>query len=162
MKKEGNNKRVLFVSNAGGHLSEMMALKSLFKEYKSMLLTENEIASKKIEIDIPVKFMTNYRRKQKNIFVFFAYLLYNFTQILYIQLTFRPDIIITTGSNLAVPACYVGKLFFSKIVFIEITAKVTAKSKTGRIIEPIADLIIVQWPEMLKIYKKSVYWGITF
>ena len=163
MKESGNRKKkVLFVSNAGGHLSEMMALSSLFPEYNSMLLTEDLVSSKNIGAEIPVKYMNAFRRKRGNSFITFIYLIMNFFQYLYIYLSFRPNVIVTTGANLAVIICYIGKIFSSKIVFIEITAKVTGKSRTGKLLEPIADLIIVQWPEMLKVYKKSVYWGITF
>ena len=33
------------------------------------------------------------------------------------------------------------------------------KTATGRLIYPIADLFIVQWKEMLKLYPKAVYGG---
>jgi beta-1,4-N-acetylglucosaminyltransferase len=163
MKNDGNKKKkVLFVCNSGGHLSEMMTLSPLFPEYNSMLLTAKANTSQKIDVTIPVKYVNHFRRKRKNKFLSLTYILINFVQVLYIYLSFRPGIIVTTGASIALLPCYIGKIFFSKIVFIEITAKVSAKTKTGRILEPLADLIIVQWPEMLRVYKKSVYWGITF
>ena len=164
MNKRDGKKRVLFVCNAGGHLSEMMKLSSLFPRYNSMLLTENHITARKIDASVPVRYMNMnaFRQKRGNLVKTVAYLMMNFFHALYIYLSFRPSVIVTTGANMALIICYIGKLFNTKIVFIEITAKVTAKTKTGKLLEPIADLIIVQWPEMLNIYKKSVYWGITF
>jgi hypothetical protein len=52
-----------------------------------------------------------------------------------------------------------GKLFGSKLIYIESNARVYSKSHTGKIIEPICDKIIVQWPEMLQVYKNAEYWG---
>ena len=55
--------------------------------------------------------------------------------------------------------CYIGKLFGSKIIYIETYANRNTKTATGRLIYPISDLFIVQWEEMLKIYPKAVYGG---
>ena len=67
--------------------------------------------------------------------------------------------IITTGTHTAVPICYIGKLFGSKIIFIETFANNKTKTLSGRMIYPIANLFIVQWKEMLKLYPKAVYGG---
>lgn len=147
--------RVLFVCNRGGHLSEMMALRPLFSQYESMLLTDNDKTAKKLELGIPVKYISEFRRESQNPFVFF----YKFCQCLSIWFSFRPHVIITTGANLAVFMCIVGKVFRSKIIFIETGAKIYSKTLTGKIIGPICNKIIVQWPEMTKIYKHAEYWG---
>ena len=55
--------------------------------------------------------------------------------------------------------CYLGKIFGSKIIYIETFANRNTKTATGRLIYPIADLFIVQWKEMLKIYPKAVLGG---
>ena len=54
--------------------------------------------------------------------------------------------------------CYLGKIFGSKIIYIETFANRNKKTATGRLIS-IADLFIVQWKEMLKLYPKAVYGG---
>ena len=54
-----------------------------------------------------------------------------------------------------------GKIHGAKTVFIETRARVYGKTITGKILTPIADKIIVQWPEMLKVYKgKAEYYGV--
>ena len=55
--------------------------------------------------------------------------------------------------------CYLGKIFRSKIVYIETFANTNKKTATGRLIYPIADLFIVQWEEMLKLYPKAKLGG---
>jgi UDP-N-acetylglucosamine:LPS N-acetylglucosamine transferase len=73
----------------------------------------------------------------------------------------RPNVIVTTGGGeIAVPFCYIGKLFGAKIIFIETLARIHEPSGGGRFIYPIADLFLVQWRSLLKVYgKKAKYWG---
>ena len=54
---------------------------------------------------------------------------------------------------------YIAKIFRSKIVYIETLANSKTKTATGRLIYPIADLFIVQWEEMLKLYPKAKFGG---
>lgn len=61
-----------------------------------------------------------------------------------------------------VPMCYLGKIFGSKIIYIETFANRNRKTATGRLVYPIADLFIVQWEELLKIYPKAVYGGAIY
>ena len=55
--------------------------------------------------------------------------------------------------------CIIGKIFGSKIIYIETFANRNKKTATGRLIYKIADLFIVQWEEMLKLYPKAIYGG---
>jgi beta-1,4-N-acetylglucosaminyltransferase len=73
----------------------------------------------------------------------------------------RPDVVISTGGGeIAIPFCYAGKLMGAKVVFIETLARVTTRSAAGKLIYPIADLFLVQWESLLKLYgSKAQYWG---
>ena len=53
----------------------------------------------------------------------------------------------------------IGKLLGSKIIFIETFANSQSKTKTGSLVYKFADLFIVQWEEMLKLYPNAVYGG---
>ena len=53
-------------------------------------------------------------------------------------------------------------MLFGKIIYIETMANINRKTQTGRLIYPIADLFIVQWESMLKIYPKAIYGGFIF
>ena len=53
----------------------------------------------------------------------------------------------------------VGRLLGSKLIFIESRARVYTKSSTGKLVGSFCDKVVVQWPEMLKVYKNAVYWG---
>ena len=86
-------------------------------------------------------------------------LLYNCFKSLYYFIKIRPKVVVTTGTHTAGPMCCIAKLFGKKVVFIETLANSKTKTATGRLIYHIADLFIVQWEDMLKLYPKAVYGG---
>ena len=86
-------------------------------------------------------------------------LLFNCFKSLFIYIKIRPKYIISTGAHTAGPMCCLGKIFGSKIIYIETFANSKTKSATGSIVYKFADLFIVQWEEMLELYPKGVYGG---
>ena len=80
----------------------------------------------------------------------------------YLYFKIKPKVIVTTGTHTVGPICCLGKLFGCKIIYIETYANRNKKTATGRIIYHFADLFIVQWEEMLKLYPKAVYGGSIF
>lgn len=155
-----SNKKVLFISSTGGHLNELLMLKSMFNKYNYQIITENTASSKNLKKKYGNK-NTHYllygTRKQKLIYPFI--LLINCFISLYYFIKIRPKYIITTGAHTAGPICCIGKIFGSKIIFIETFANRNTKSATGKIVYKFADLFIVQWKEMKKQYKDSIYGG---
>lgn len=88
----------------------------------------------------------------------------NFILSLKIVFKEKPHVVVTTGAEIVIPLCYLSKILVqAKIIFIETFARITSPSFTGRIIYPIADLFVVQWPELLKFYSaKAKYVGRVF
>lgn len=74
----------------------------------------------------------------------------------------RPDLIISAGAAVAVPFFLVGKLLGAKCVFVEVFDRVNKPTMTGRLLNGITDLFVVQWPEQLKVYKHAVNLGSIF
>ncbi len=155
-----STKKVMFISSTGGHLNELLMLKSMFKKYPFMLITENTPTNKEL--------VTTYGKKYTKYLVYgtrkhpISYpfkLLINVIKSFYYYILYRPKFIITTGAHTAGPMCLIGKLFRSKIIYIETFANSETKSLTGSIVYKFADLFIVQWESMLKVYDKAVYGG---
>ena len=96
---------------------------------------------------------------KKNKIVYAFKLLLNCFISLYYYIKFRPQFIISTGAHTTGPMCCIGKIFGSKIIFIETFANSKSKTKTGRIVYRFADLFIVQWESMLELYPNAVYGG---
>ena len=74
----------------------------------------------------------------------------------------RPGAVVTTGAGVAVPFCYVGRLLGARVVYIESFARVTEPSLTGRLVHPVAHAFFVQWPAMVRHYRRATYLGGLF
>lgn len=155
-------KKVLFIASTGGHLSELMELKPLFEKYDYHIITE--------KTDTTIKLKDKYKNKISYLVYgarnyMFSYMFkfpYNILKSLVLYVKIRPDVIVTTGAHTAVPMCYIGKFLKKKIIFIETFARVNSTSMSGRMINKIADVFIVQHPEMEKVYENAVYKGALY
>ena len=157
---ESNIKRnVLFIASTGGHLNELMQVKSLFKKYDYHIITEKT----KLEKSLVERYGERiscliYGTKKYPIRYFFKFIANCFISLYYF-FKFKPEVVVTTGTHTAVPMCYIAKMFGSKIIFIETFANRETATVAGKIVYPIADTFVVQWEEMHKVYPKSVCWG---
>jgi UDP-N-acetylglucosamine:LPS N-acetylglucosamine transferase len=155
-------KKVLFISSTGGHLTEMLQLKDMFKKYDYHIITEKTKSNLKLEETYPNKVNFLIYGTKKYFLVYPFKLLANCFISLFLFIKIRPKVIITTGAHTAGPMCCIGKIFGSKIIFIESFANIETKTITGRLIYKFADLFIVQWKSMLKLYPKARYGGWIF
>ena len=158
-------KKVLFISSTGGHLDELMQLKSLFNCYDYHIITEKEKSNLSLKDKFPnrVNFLLyGSYSNLKNRIIYPFKLIYNSFKSLILYIKIRPQYIISTGAHTAGPMCLIGHIFGSKVIYIETFANSMTKSKTGRIVYKFADLFIVQWESMLKLYPNATYGGWIF
>ena len=150
-------KRVMFISSVGGHLTQMLELKSIFNDYEYVLVTEKT----DVTSNLKEKYRTDYLLYGSRHFLFkyFFICIYNFFRSIYLFCKYRPKVIVTTGTHTAVVMCYLGWIFRRKVIFIESFAKRTSKTMAGKMVYPIATVFIVQWESMLKLYPKAKYFG---
>lgn len=162
----------MFAASMGGHYKELMGLKSLFPKYDSVLVTDNKAAKSQTDILADFKIielataMSDWRESQLGIVT----KNYRWTELKsYIKLfrqgfnlivKYKPKVIISTGSHIAVPLFWFGKMFGAKLIFIESNAMVYSQTITGKLVRKISDKIFVQWPEMKKVYPEAEYSGV--
>ena len=159
LEESNKMKKVLFISSTGGHLNELLQLSPLFEKYDYHIITEKDKANENLKEKYGKKIdFLPYGTRAKLFTYIFKYF-YLCLKTIYFYFKLRPNVIVTTGTHTAGPMCYLGKIFGSKIIYIETFANKNKKTATGRLIYPIADLFIVQWEEMLKLYPKAVYGG---
>lgn len=152
-------RKVLFIASTGGHLNELMQLKTLFKKYDYHIVTENTKVDKSLKKKYRDKMsFLIYGTKKYPISYIFKFIANSFISLYYF-FKYQPEVIVTTGTHTAVPMCYIAKIFGSKVIFIETFANRTSGTVAGKLVYPIADTFVVQWEEMHKIYPKSVCWG---
>lgn len=167
------NNIVMFASNEGGHFAQMLALSELYHKYDTVILTDNKRADRSIPalkdvkaIEFAMSFANKReeltKNKDKNM-THASYLssYWGLTKECWAACKkYRPKVIISTGSNIAVPLCFIAKIIGSKFVYVETRAKVFNKTISGKIVDHFADKIIVQWPEMVDVYKgRAEYYG---
>lgn len=145
------NKKIGLICSAGGHYTEMLQLWEAFEDYPKFLLTYKEVTAQD----------HNNVYHLENLFRSPLAFIKGIVKTLMILMRERPDILFSTGSEIAAPAFYLGKfLFRTKLIYLECSAQVYRPSLTGRFVYPITDLFLVQWEPLLKHYgQKARYVG---
>ena len=152
-------KKIMFVSSVGGHLTQLLQLKQLFKEYNYVLITEKNDVTKDLKGKYNINYLPYGSRNQKLKYV--PILLWNCIKSLYYFIKYKPDVIVSTGANTAAAMCCLGKIFGKKVIFIESFAKSDGPTLTGKWIYKLNayTVFVVQWESMKKFYPEAQYWG---
>ena len=146
--------KICLVCSHGGHLTEMQQLMDAFEGHKTVLITYSSERTNSLNNGYLIR-----HRGEKFVYLF-PTMLDTILKAINILLKEKVDVIVSTGGEIAIPFCYIGKLLGAKIVYIESLCRITTTSGSGKIIYPIADLFLVQWKSLLKKYgRKAKYWG---
>lgn len=148
-------KKICFIASTGGHLDQLMMLRSIMDKYSSFVVTERT-KYKAIKNINKVYYLFQVNRHE---IIWIFKLLLNAIISMYIFIMERPDVVISTGALSTIPMCILAKAFRKKIIFIESFAKISSPTLTGKLIYKFADEFYVQWEEMLNIYPKAIYKG---
>ena len=154
-------KKVIFISSTGGHLSELMQLKEIFKNYDYHIITEKNDTNLKLKKEYGDRISYLLYGARNYMLSYMFKFPYNIIKSFFLYLKIRPDVIVTTGAHTAVPMCYIEKLFKkypNKFVGLKFP-RVHSKSMSGKIINKVADVFIVQHEEMTKVYDNAIYRG---
>lgn len=71
----------------------------------------------------------------------------------------RIDVIVSTGAGVAVPFFWLSRLFGIVTVYIEVYDRIDSATLTGRMVQRVTDLLLVQWPEQLEVYPEGTLVG---
>jgi UDP-N-acetylglucosamine:LPS N-acetylglucosamine transferase len=71
----------------------------------------------------------------------------------------RPDVVISSGAAVGCIMCFLGKLLGAEIIWLDSITNVERISLSGRMVRYIADLFLVQWPELAEQYINVEYAG---
>lgn len=150
-------KKIMFICSAGGHLTEILKIDSIFKKYNYILVTEKNKISTKLKNKYNIEYLMYGSRYYpfKYLFIF----TFNFFKSIYLFIKHNPDLIYTTGAHTCVVICYLAKLCKRKIIFVEVFDRINNPTLSGKLVHKIADVFIVQHKELLKEYKNSKYIG---
>ncbi|ASJ03592.1 capsular biosynthesis protein [Thermococcus profundus] len=143
--------KVALVCSHGGHLTEMLYLMDAVRNHDVFFITYDNFRTR----DLPYK-----KYLLENIGTNPVRMLKSFFQIGVILAKEKPGVIISTGSEIAIPAFVIARFMGIKTIFIESWCRIKTKSGTGKIVYYLSDLFLVQWPQLLELYgNKAKYVG---
>lgn len=145
--------RLCLVASAGGHLSQLLKIASVWSGRTVCWITTTELVRASLGGNGQVYVVGECNRQHplRVIAVFFRSL-----RILRKE---RPNLVISTG---AAPGCIVallGHLMGAKVIWLDSITNVHRLSLSGRLIRPFADLFLVQWPGLVRKYRGVEYVG---
>lgn len=142
--------KICLTCSHGGHLTEILQLMDAFQGQDIFFITYEGARSTELTRKYTMKNLgTNPLR-----------FLLSIPKVFNILLQEKPDIVISTGSEIAIPVFYAAKLLCIKTMFIESLCRVEEPSLSGKIVYPVSDVFLVQWEQLLsKFGKKAQYWG---
>jgi len=135
----------------GGHLTQMILLLEAFEGHDIFFLTYedprvNQLKYKKYLIE---DIGTDLYKMTKAFFKIFKILNRE-----------KPDLVVSTGSEIAIPTFILARIMGRRAIYIESWSRTKTKSNTGRILYYFSNLFLVQWPDLLEKYgKKARYEG---
>jgi UDP-N-acetylglucosamine:LPS N-acetylglucosamine transferase len=142
--------KICLVCSHGGHLTEILQLNEAFEGHETFFITYNSVRTRQLER----KYLL------RNIGTNPLVMARAFLSMLRILLREKPKLIISTGSEIAIPAFYLAKILRIKTIFIESWTRVDRPTGTGKIVYPVSDVFLVQWERLLSKYgKKARYEG---
>ena len=148
--------KICLVGSSGGHLTHLYMLKQFWENKDRFWVTfKKEDALSKLKGE---KMYGCYYPTNRSI----PALIKNTFLAIKILRKEKPDLIVSSGAAVAVPFFYIGKLMGCKLVYIEVFDRYDKPTLTGKMVYPIVDRFIVQWPEEKKVYPKAINLGSIF
>jgi beta-1,4-N-acetylglucosaminyltransferase len=154
-------KKLLVVLGRGGHTAETVNLLHMLGtgyEFVYLVAFDDHTSLARVPVMGKAYRTVRPRQRQKTRRSVLRTLI-GFIQQFFIYWQVRPDAIIGTGPGIMVPISIWGRLFGSKIIFIETASRVYDISFSGQIMYRIAHLFFVQWENLVEKYPKAIYAG---
>jgi len=153
----GNNKRkqlrICLAASAGGHISQLLRLAECWNGYETFCVTTTHVMRNNLG-KLGEVYIVGECNRQHPIRVIAVFL-----RCIRIIFKEKPDVVISTGAAAGCMLCFLGKVIGAKVVWIDSITNVKRISLSGRMVRYIADLFLVQWPELADRYKKVEFVG---
>ncbi len=143
--------KICLVASPGGHLTQLLYLADALEGSELFYITYRE---ERALLNPRTYLIENPWTKP-------LALLAMVPRMLTILIRERPQVVISTGGEIALPAFLIARfLLRSETIFIESLARIRTRSVTGLLLYPISSLFLVQWLSLLPRYgRKAIYWG---
>ncbi len=150
MKTHATDRPIALAASGGGHLELLTSVDDALDGHSTVwVASPGARASALVECGRTVRELPNPGRK---------FLRYggNLRAAVAALLKDRPRVVVTSGAGSVVPYSLLARLTGAKVIFIETMARVTNPSASGRVLSRVASTVLVQWPEMERVYKGAI------
>lgn len=145
--------KICLAASAGGHLTQLLKLADSWAGHEVFYITTTEAVRDKLRRFGRV-YVVGECNRQHPIRVVMVLL-----QCIRTVFKERPAVMISSGAAAGCMACFLGKLIGAKVIWIDSITNVGRISLSGRMVRYIADLFLVQWPELAEKYNNVEYVG---
>lgn len=145
--------KLMLVSTSGGHFSTMNNLKSFWELHQRVWVTDLKGDTEVLDGTEQVHWLPYQGPRDLLSFA------YNLPKVFAILLKERPDLVISTGANIAVSFAIVTRLLGIRFLYIESISRSTELSLSGKLIYRLCDEFYVQWPDLCQRYPKATFGG---
>jgi UDP-N-acetylglucosamine:LPS N-acetylglucosamine transferase len=145
--------KICLAASAGGHISQLLKMAASWNGYETFCVTTTRVVRNNLS-KLGEVYVVGECNRQHPIRVIAVFL-----RCLRIVLNQRPDVVISTGAAAGCMLCFLGKMFGAKVVWIDSITNVERISLSGRMVRYVADLFLVQWPELAGRYKRVEFIG---
>jgi beta-1,4-N-acetylglucosaminyltransferase len=134
--------KIALVASSGGHLTEVMQILHAFSGHEVFFVTYTGTGDDELTKIARTYFCGNVVKRPANFIATIA-------RSLIILIKEKPEVVFSTGSEIAMPFFLWAKLLGIRTFFLETWSAVERLSITGRFVYRLADVFWVQWQELL-------------
>lgn len=151
--KKRDRLKICLTASAGGHMTQLLKLTESWNGYETFSVTTKEVLKNKLSKFGRVYVVGECNRQYP------LRVMKVLAKCIKIAVHEKPDVVISTGAASGCIMCFLGKLRGAKVIWIDSITNVEKMSLSGRMVMHIADLCLVQWPELTERYKKVEFVG---
>ena len=145
--------KICLVASAGGHLNQLLELAESWEGYDIFFITTSKVVKNQLGTNGKVYVIGECNRRHPM----------RVLKVLLLSIAIiireRPRVVMSTGAACGCIVCFLGKLIGAKIVWLDSITNIGKLSLSGRMVRHIANLFLVQWPELAERYKDVEYVG---
>lgn len=145
--------RVCLAASAGGHLTQLLKLAESWNGFETFCVTTTDVVQDTLRRFGRVYVVGECNREHP---LRVARVLWRCIRVAVRE---RPDVVISTGAAAGCLLCLLGKMLGAKVVWIDSITNVERISLSGRMVRRVADLFLVQWPDLARKYDGVEYRG---
>ena len=145
--------RICLVASAGGHLSQLLKLSKSWEGHDTFCITTKEMVKERLCEHGKAYFVGECNRHHP---LRVVSVLARCVKIIFGE---KPHVVMSTGAAAGCISCFLAKLLGARVIWVDSIANVERVSLSGRMVRHVADLFLVQWPELADRYRNAEFVG---